>query len=245
MSKLLLGVVVVVLAIVGWVVWQGDTIEYVAQVDSEVTELEAELAEIDAAVKAGTLTPAQAAEAQTKIVARLDTINGAVAGSQTVKLTESQRIQLLDSLERMKQSLFKYQASLTAVDAAVLELPAADRPQLSRRSGGGNRNSITAAIAETIGTVEDHVEEVIEDYVPAEDIVIDEEIADEVADDSVTDDMTDDVDSTDDVVAEPGDDTVVDDTTDESATDDVSMEIEGTVEIGSDVETTDEDPVVN
>lgn len=168
-KKIIIGVGLLALIVVGWFMFQGSTVEYVATVDDEVSALEADLAALEAAIEAGELTPAEAAEAQRRIAARVDAINSAVESSGRAKLTEGQRQQLLGGLDRLKTILTDYRATLIAVDEAVLTLPADQRPVLKkRRGGGGGGRSIIDVIREAVDIVEDHVEDVIEDYVPEE-----------------------------------------------------------------------------
>lgn len=198
MNKILIGVGFAALVVLGWfLVFQGDTVTYVAEVNNEVAALEAELAEIEAAVQAGTLTPEAAAEAQVKIAARLEAINGAIASSEKVELSSSQRTQLMDGLDRLKDILTKYQATLVVVDEVVMELPPAERPQLNR-SNGGRASSIVAVIADTVEVVEEHVEEVVEEYEPEEDAHADGDMMDadsaSSSDDATMNDENEDVD---------------------------------------------------
>lgn len=175
MPKLLIGLgVIVIVIIAGWFLLKNDTVNYVAEVNGEVMALESELAEIETAVQAGLLTPEEAAEAQIKIVARIDAISAAATAGQKAQLSDAQRAQLVEGLERLKQTLIKYQSTLTTVDEIVLELPESERPKLSSRGGGGE-NAVSAIALETIGEVEEQIEDVIEE-------VTDEELADELTD---------------------------------------------------------------
>lgn len=173
MNKILIGIGLILLVGVGWFLFQDNAADYLTEIDDELSGLETELAEIDAAIQAGTLSPEQAADAQAKIVARIDTINTATASGQKAKLTDAQRIQLVDGLERLKQILITHQATLTVIDETVLELPEADRPQLNR-GRSGSRNSVAAIATETIVLVEEQVEEIVEE-------ITDEELADDLA----------------------------------------------------------------
>lgn len=181
-NKLVFTLGAIIVIGIGIFLLQGDTINYAATIDDEVAALEAELADIEAAVAAGELTPEEAAEAQIGIVNRLSTINTAVESSGRASLTPSQRTQLLNGLDRLKNILTVYQGTLSAVDDAVLELPESERPRLNprgSRSGGGNR-TIADAIAEIVDVVEDHVEDVVEEYVPEETATTTEEMEDDM-----------------------------------------------------------------
>ncbi|HMO78458.1 MAG TPA: hypothetical protein PKA42_02165 [Candidatus Paceibacterota bacterium] len=174
MNKVLIGVGVIVLATIVWFLFQPDVIEYVAEVHDEVAALEAELAEIDIQVKAGTLSPEAAAAAQIKIVSQIDSINTTAKIAQNAKLTNTQRAQLVEGLERLKQVLIKYKTTLMAVDEAVLKLPESERPTLNRRGGSGNRSGVAIIATETIIATDEQIEEVIAD-------ITDEALAEEVA----------------------------------------------------------------
>ena len=152
-------------------------------IDSEVTELEAELAELEAAVEAGTLSPEAAAEAQVRISARLESIVNAVETDAKATLTDAQRSQLSAGLERLKNTLVQYQSTLVAIDTSVAQLDEAARPVL-RRGGRAVRNISTAAM-ETVDDIQETAEDILEDYViePAA------ELLDEIA--SSTDMMVD------------------------------------------------------
>jgi len=160
MYKIIIGIIAIIA--VGWILFGSSTVDYVATVDQEVSALETELADIDAAVKAGTLTPAEAAKAQTKVADRIEGISSTVAAGQKTRMTDAQRLKLIDALERLKQLLVDYNTTIVAVDDAVLELPESDRPKLS---GGGNGSNagLAAIAAEAIEVAEDQVEEIVND----------------------------------------------------------------------------------
>ena len=186
MNKIIIGVGVLAVIIAGWFLFGSSTVEYAATVEDEVSQLENELASIEAEVKAGTLSPEDAAKAQVKIVARIDSITGAVSSGQKATLTDAQRVQLINGLDRLKVILTKYRATLVAVDEAVLTLPEVKRPKLNR----GSRNNNLADIAiETIETVEEQVEEIIDD-ITDEEIVADLEIEAEIEADIIDEDTT-------------------------------------------------------
>ncbi len=122
MKNLLIGIAAIVVIGLGWFLFSdNETFDYVVTVDNEVAQLETELAELDAAVEAGTLTSAQATEAKVKIITRLDTINTTVAASTGEKLTPAQQQQLDDGLNLLKTILINYQETLATVDKSADE----------------------------------------------------------------------------------------------------------------------------
>jgi len=172
MNKVLIGAIVLVVVVGGWFLFKGDTINYVATIEDEVTQLEQELADIEAAIESGDLTPLEAAKAQIKIAKRLDAINSAVESSGNASLSSAQRAQLLGGLDRLKNVLTDYRGTLGVVDNAVLELPESERPKFKRGGGGSSKSesgSVTDVIVETIDVVQEYVEEVVDDYVADED----------------------------------------------------------------------------
>jgi len=174
MNKIVIVIGIIAIALIGWLLFSSESVNYIAEVNNEVTALEAELAEIEAAVQAGVLTPEDAAVAQTRIVARIDAVSTMTTAGQRVKYTDAQRAQLVEGLERLKQILIKYQSTLTVIDSTVLELPEAERPILHRR-GGGSGKALATIAAETIAAVEDQIEDIIEE-------VANEELAEKLAD---------------------------------------------------------------
>ena len=161
MKKIWMVIGVVVLAAIVWFAFQPDTIDYVKEVNDEVTALETELAELEAAIEAGTLSPEEAAEAQVRIASRIDAVNTRVGNAQKADFTPAQRAQLKDALERMKQALTNYQPALLVVEAQVEKLPEADKQRLRR---GGSVHRITQVVTEAVAEIEEAVEEVVEDY---------------------------------------------------------------------------------
>lgn len=240
MNKIVVGLGIIVLAVVGWLMFQGDVVDYVADVDSEVAALEKELAEIDAAVAAGTLTPTAAAMAQARIVARIDTIDAAVNAGQKAKLTDAQKAELASGLVRFKQALVSYSATLSAVDKKVLELPAAERPTYNRGGSGGGRTSVAAIAVEAAADVDGQVDDIIAD-------IEDEAIA---ADAEADADAAVDVESEDDSnSASSTDETVADDSDDSASSTEPTVEVDPDVDVSAegeaDVSISDEDPVLN
>lgn len=163
MNKLTIAIGVLALLVVGWFFLKGDTVSYVADVESEVFALESELVELEAAVEAGTLTPEEAAKAQERILARLEAIDDAVASGRPLRLTDAQRKQLVSALETLRSTLITHKDVFVAIDKKVLELPEEERP-LTKRKGGGGSATFTEIVTEAVESVENQVEAVVDDY---------------------------------------------------------------------------------
>jgi len=162
MNKIFFGLVILAAIAVAWFILNsGDTFDYIVTVDSEVTELENELADLDAQVTAGTLTEAQATQAKVKIITRLDAINTAATASENTQLTQAQRTQLANGLLRLKDALVKYQSTLSAVDSIAVEADVQ-----ARLNKGHNRSSrsLNLIVADTIEDVEETVQDSVQDY---------------------------------------------------------------------------------
>lgn len=253
MNKILIAIGLVAAAAIGWFLLfsGGSTINYVAEVNDEVMALEAELATIEAAVAAGELTPEQAAAAQIRIAARLEAINTAIDKSQSAKLTEAQRVQLVGGLDRLKQVLVDYQSTLVTVDAVVEALPEAQRPQLTvRGSTSATKHSIVAAALGTVDVVESYVVDEVEDYVP-------EEIEAFTADEGVEEEVTEEIGGLEVIDQDMSDETgvmeeeIVSDTTEEEMVEEDGMSgdetdaVEVAEEVMPDEEESTEEPVIN
>lgn len=162
MNKIIIGVTVLVALAIGWFILNpGDTFDYVVNIDQEVTQLENELAELDIAVEAGTLTPEQATAAKVRIITRLDSINAAATASEATKLTVEQRTQLANGLLRLKDALVSYQATLNAVEDMAVE---ADVAAQLNTGNGRSSTHISLIVAETIADVEETVVDSVQDY---------------------------------------------------------------------------------
>lgn len=231
MNKLIIGVGILGIIAIGWFLFSSNSIEYVATATDEVSQLENELASLDTEVRAGTLSPEDAAQAQAKIVARIDAINGAAAAGQKTKLTDVQRAKLIDALERLRNLLIEHRDTLAAVDNAVLELPEDQRPKLKRRGGGGN--SATTVANEAIEIIDEQVEEIIDD-------ITDEEIVDEITED-LQDEKDDDTTSTDEEMNDDSATTSESETVEDdpgTTTDEALISAEGSVDIEVETGTT-------
>lgn len=166
MKKVFIGALLVLAVGIGWFVLnQENTYDYVAVVSNEVEQLETELAEIDAAVEAGTLSPEEATTAKVKILTRLDTINTSVSSAQNTKLGPQQKTQLADGLNRLKNALIDYQMTLSVVEEVSVDTEV--KRQLSTSGRSSSRNHVSLAIVDTIENVEDVAEAVIDDYEPS------------------------------------------------------------------------------
>jgi len=175
MNKIFIGIGLIIIATIGWFLTKEKTVNHVEVIDDQVSSLETELAEIETAVRAGELTPQEAAQAQIKIVSRIEAINLATVAGQMTGLSDAQRVQLVAALERLKLTLIKYQITLMTVDEKVLELPESERPKLSRAGKGERDKPLVSIVAEAIAEVEEQIENIIED-------ITDEELATELAD---------------------------------------------------------------
>jgi hypothetical protein len=164
MNKIFLALAIVAAIAIAWFILNpGDTFDYVVTVDSEISQLEDELATLDAQVAAGTLTQEQATDAKVKIVTRLNNINVAASDSEKAQLTPSQRAQLVEGLERLKVILITYRDTLATVEASADETTVT--AELNRRGGSYNRSkSLSLVVADTIADVEETVQDSVQDY---------------------------------------------------------------------------------
>ena len=202
MNKIFLALAIVAAIAIAWFILNpGDTFDYVVTVDSEISQLEDELATLDAQVAAGTLTQEQATDAKVKIVTRLNNINVAASDSEKAQLTPAQRAQLVEGLERLKVILITYRDTLATVEASADETTVT--AELNRRGGSYNRSkSLSLVVADTIADVEETVQDSVQDYEAnaALDAEIDDVIAEVEAemeateDDGMTEESTDDSD---------------------------------------------------
>ncbi len=225
MYKVIIGVVSVFLLFLAVSFFiASPEVEYVANVDEQITELESELVLIEAQVQAGTLSPEAAAIAQAKIFTRLDSIQASVDGKADVKLSDAQRAMLVAGLDRLKDVLVQYKSTLVAVDQEVLKLPESERP----KAKGSNRGKNLATIVdETIEVVEEHVEEVVDDYVAPEEDEMEEGTED--MENSTEDENTDGEEVTEEEVEDEGSEEEVENEGSEDES--VIMEDEDTTEV--------------
>ena len=243
MGKLFIGILLLAAVALGWFILNpGDTFDYVVTIESEVSQLESELAELDAAVEAGTLSAAQATEAKVKIITRLDTIKASATASEKAQLTSAQKKQLTEGLDRLKNILIAYQATLTVVEDTAVEADVS--AALATR--GKNRSSdrhLNLIVADTIESVEETVQDSIQDY--EADATLDAEVEaiieaaeiEEAADgmeeesvDEMMDDNMDDATTTEEVASEEMP-TMDDPETEEMMVDDSSATVEGEAEV--------------
>ena len=165
MNKIIAAVVVVLVVLVaGWYLFTTPSVtDYTNTVDTEISELETELAALDAQVTAGTLSESDATAAKVQIVTRLNAINTAASASERATLTPAQRIQLVEGLERLKVILVTYRDTLTSIEVSADET--AVTAELNRRGGSYNRSkSLNLVVADAIADVEETVQDSVQDY---------------------------------------------------------------------------------
>ena len=220
MNKFTIALGILLLAGIGWFMFQGSSVSYTATFENEVAALETELASLEAEVTAGTLSPEEAAQAQVRIATRLNAINDSVESSNKAKLTAEQKTQLLGGLDTLSRVLTKYSSTLVSIDAAVMTLPENERPKLNVRGSTSSSRGIAAAVAETVSNVIEHAEEMVDVFVPEIDAeaVIEAEIENHESDMNESDTMDD---SSDDMTDESmnDDDTTMEDTSSDTSGD--------------------------
>lgn len=124
---------------------------YEVTVESELDLLEAELANIDAQVTNGSLTPEAALVARTNVLNRLASIDSSIAAAGNASLSESQKAQLASGLTRLRSILVAYQDTLVAVDTTASK----------HRSTNKKSQSLSDRFLEVIDTA-DEVAETVE-----------------------------------------------------------------------------------
>jgi len=164
MNKIIIALVVVAAIAAGWfLLTASDTYDFVAEVDTEITELENELASLDAQAQAGTLSEADATAAKVRIVTRLNAINTASTNSEKAQLTAAQRAQLSEGLNRLKNILVTYQNTLAIVEANADDIVV--EAEVRRRGGSYNPSrTLNEAVAATIDDVEETVADSVQEY---------------------------------------------------------------------------------
>ena len=222
--KTVLGIVMSV-ALIGGGIWflSNTATEFEVVVEDEISELESELAALDARVEAGDLSPEAALVARTNIISRLDTINTQMQAAGKASLTAAQKQQLSDALSRLKRVLVNYSATLNVVDSVA----AAD--SRTSRSGGSlvsrfagavtvseaaivsadievqNDIAVESALEEIIETAPETVAEVIEETTLPENFEIDNGAENATTTDSILeteDALLEEDDSTEDIIVE-------------------------------------------
>jgi len=117
-KKTFLAIILGLLVIGGGVYYYSNTAdEFEVTVLDEVSELEMELAVLDAQVASGELTPEAATVARANIITKLEYINTQMNASSQVTLSSSQKAQVAEALTRLKTVLVRYSATLDSVDA--------------------------------------------------------------------------------------------------------------------------------
>ena len=153
MIKNIFGVILVLAVLGGGAYLLATTSsDYEVVFADEVTELETQLASLDAQVTAGTLTPAAAAVARTDIMAKLASIEANTTAAGKAKLTDAQKKQLNDGLDRLKRVLTKYQDTLVVVDNTARKASGTVIKRTDR--------SLQAVFLDTIAETETAIEEI-------------------------------------------------------------------------------------
>jgi len=116
--KSIIWLIIALVVILGAIYLFGskNEISYVNTVDQEIADLEADLVELDAMVKADTLDEEAATAAQTRITARIEAINDAINSGNDAQLTDAQKQTLVAALDKLQGVLVSYRATLDAVD---------------------------------------------------------------------------------------------------------------------------------
>ena len=236
MNKYIIGGLIAV-ALVAFGVFSFGTsnVSYIADITDEINQLEEELVALDMAVSSGELTPDEAEEARARIAARLEAINTSASSADESSLTEEQKQQLLDALERLKQTLVQYSATLVTVDEQA--------KKSTKRGGrsGGNR-SLIDVLTDTVDSLEEHVEEVIEEYEPEEEMEDNMEENEEGSEDAESEGDETEEDTSDDEGAEEMNDEESSDNSDNGEEDANSEESETEEEASEAGADTEEDP---
>lgn len=245
----------VVALLFGWYLLSGDNSELTAEqvyvefvMEDEINALEADLAEIETAVNAGTLSEEEATAAKVRILTRLNEID-ASSNVQASALTPSQRMQLSAGLDRLRNILVTYQATLESVDE-LADAEEVEAEVSARRRGGSSNGSVKITytgsgmtLTEIVEEITDSVEELKEtvDEMAEEEAADSEKQSDENTQDAPADDTepeTEDAAASEDEMGdEPsdetntGDDMDSEDDTEVSASTTVDSELE--IELGS------------
>ncbi len=216
----------------GWL-----AIEYVADVSHQVDLLEERLAEIDALVAAGELTPELAADLRANFFAQLETTQRTLTNASGRALTPVQIATLNDSLERVKQALMTYSKTLSQLDAVVEVTPPKSTLKLNRKN---SHNKTSDAIAEAFMPLEVEIAEAIEELDAAYDdaATVTNDDAESEVDSEVTEVIESGAEASDDsevAGVEVSEETVVpveptDDQVGETEIEDAAVETEGTDE---------------
>lgn len=171
-------------------------VTYTAQVDHEVDILEERLAEIDALVVSGEMTPEAALEAKAGVVAQLEKTSAIFDKAKGMNLDAAAKARISASLSRLQVALKTYRDSLNSLDEVVA---IEESRQSTRKRSGGSTSSISDTITETIEEIEEEVSETI-----GEEVV--ETNEEEVTEDTATTTAT----STDEVISEETDEGIDD-----------------------------------
>lgn len=174
----------------------GSTVTYVADVTAEVAGLEAELQEIEIEIAKGAVNVEEAVKRKASIAKRIETINSTIATNEGLSLSKEQRLQLVDTLGRVKAVLIAHADSLAVLDKVVDSVDestasAATKELLKR--GGGGRSRVLDDATTMVDTIAQHTEDVVDDFSAGEDFVLDvnEEEVEETSDEIVAEDAED------------------------------------------------------
>jgi len=164
MNKIIIAGLAIVAVAAAWFLFTTPSVtDYVATVDDQLSELEADLSEINAQVLAGTLTEAAATAAKVRIVTRLDAITNAATDSESTQLTPAQRVQLLNGLDRLKNILIAHQGTLNNVESSANETNV--QAELARDGESYKRSKhLNLVVADTIQDLEATVADSVQDY---------------------------------------------------------------------------------
>ena len=164
MNRIIIALLVVAAVVAGWFVLTASSeLDYVATVDTEITELESELIALNAEVLAGSLTEESATAAKVRIVTRLNAINEAATASENAALTPAERAQLVAGLERLKNILIAHQGTLNNVESSANETNV--QAELARDGGSYKRSKhLNLVVADTIQDLEATVADSVQDY---------------------------------------------------------------------------------
>ncbi len=236
MKSISIIVAIVATGLIGWFLFQPDTVTYVATIDSEVSALETELAAIEVEIQNGTLTNQEAIAARTKIMTRLETISGASNSSTQAQLTPAQQAQLSAGLDRLKKVLIDYQSTLLNIDSqadVVITDENNSAPRLNPR--GSNSSTLRLAVLGTIETMT----AATTNYVPEADVeaqldIIADEVEAIMSPDTILTEMEEEL-SIEEPTVEVSEEIEAED---ETATDTTDIDLETTIDAELETETT-------
>ena len=140
------------------------SVKYVADIESHVDEVEAELAAIELMIADGTLTPEAAVEAKTRLLEKLEVAQMAIADTRNAELTPQQIVTLTLNYERLKKSVAEYRGSLQTLDKQVAAAPEEKKRRFVSKSNKSSAQIITDTADQLGQEVADAVEILDEAY---------------------------------------------------------------------------------